>query len=128
MAGQSSTVQQPPATKQVAAKVATAASNEPGSPPAASTEPVASAPAAGSASAIECEGNFQVQKNGNRIATPYCQDDYLAIVARKYGMRVSGKDIRQGYSEKQRACRLVGQDNRVRDACSQYYQFKRVRR
>ena len=49
------------------------------------------AAAAGPASAIECEGNFQIQKNGNQIATPYCQDGYLAIVARQYGMRVSAR-------------------------------------
>lgn len=76
--------------------------------------------AAGPASAIECEGNFQVQKNGDRIGTPYCQDGYLAIVAREYGMKVSGKAIRSNYGEKERACRLVGEDNRVRDTCSQY--------
>jgi hypothetical protein len=80
---------------------------------------------AGSANAIECEGNFQIQKNGNQIATPYCQDGYLAIVAREYGMKVSGEDIRQDYGEKERACRLVGEDNRVRDACAQYRQFER---
>lgn len=81
--------------------------------------------AAGSANAIECEGNFQIQKNGNQIVTPYCQDGYLAIVAREYGMRVSGEAIRQDYGEKERACRLVGEDNRVRDACAQYRQFER---
>ena len=135
MAGQTGTVRQPPVTRQVAPKAATylnanrsTASIEPASPPAASTQAVASAPAARSASAIQCEGSFQVQKNGNRIATPYCQDGYLAIVAREYGMRVSGENIRQGYGEKQRACRLVGADNRVRDACSQHHPFKRVRR
>ena len=139
MAGQTRTVRQPPATRQVAAKIATSkqadlssnrstASIGPASPRAASKEAVASAPAARSASAIECEGNFQVQKNGNRIATPYCQDGYLAIVAREYGMKISGKDIRQDYGERQRACRLVGEDNRVRDACSQYRVFRRARR
>jgi len=81
--------------------------------------------AAGSANAIECEGNFQIQNNGNQIVTPYCQDGYLAIVAREYGMRVSGEDIRQDYSEKDRACRLVGGDIRVRDTCSQYLPFER---
>jgi hypothetical protein len=75
------------------------------------------AAAAGPASAIECDGNFQVQKSGNRIATPYCQDGYLAIVAREYGMKVSAQEIRYNPSEKQRVCRLVGDDNRVRDTC-----------
>lgn len=85
------------------------------------------AAAAGPASAIGCDGNFQVQRDGNRIATPYCQDGHLAIVAREYGMRVSGEDIRYNYGDKERACRLVGDDNRVKDTCSQYRyrQFQR---
>jgi hypothetical protein len=79
------------------------------------------------ASAIECEGNFQVQKDGNYIASPFCADGYLAIVANEYGMRVSGADIRSDYGEKERACRLVGDDTRVSEACSQYryHQFQR---
>ena len=72
------------------------------------------------AKAIECEGNFQVQKNGNLIATPYCQDENLAEVAQEYGADVSGEEIRENYSVKERTCRLVGNDNRVRDTCSQY--------
>jgi hypothetical protein len=75
---------------------------------------------AGPASAIECDGNFQVQKDGSRIATPYCQDGYLAVVAHEYGMRVSGETIRRDYGEKDRVCRLIGEDNRVRDTCGQY--------
>lgn len=78
------------------------------------------AAAAGPASAIECEGNFQVQKNGNRIATPYCQDGYLAIVAREYGMRVSAKEIRYNPSEKERTCRFIGDDIRVKSTCAPY--------
>jgi len=126
MAGQTRAIQQPPAARQVAAEIATperADLNANRSTP--SAEPASRRAAS---SAIECEGNFQVQKNGNRIATPYCQDSYLAIVASQLGMRVSGKDIRQDYGERQRACRLVGEDNRVRDACSQYRPFRRARR
>lgn len=76
--------------------------------------------AATPASAIDCDGNFQIQKNGNRIATPFCQDGHLAIVARQYGMNVSAKAIRYNPSVKERACRLAGHDNRVRDTCSNY--------
>lgn len=75
---------------------------------------------AGPASAIECEGNFQIQKNGNQISTPYCQDGYLAVVARAHGMKVSADAIRRNPSVKERTCRFVGEDNRVRDTCSQY--------
>lgn len=72
------------------------------------------------ASAIECEGNFQIQRNGNSIATPFCQDGYLAIVAREHGMNVSAKAIRYNPSVKERACRLVGYDIRVKDTCAPY--------
>lgn len=72
------------------------------------------------AAAITCEGNFQVQASGARIATPYCQDGNLAIVARQYGMRVSPQEIRYNPSEKQRVCRFIGDDNRVRDTCANY--------
>lgn len=72
------------------------------------------------AQAIECEGNFQVQSDGNLIATPWCQDQNLAEVAREYGMRVSGSQIRRSVSAKSKACRFVGYDNRVRDTCAPY--------
>jgi hypothetical protein len=72
------------------------------------------------AAAITCEGNFQVQANGNRIATPYCADGYLAQVAREYGMRVSAQEIRWNPNEKGRVCRFIGDDNRVRDTCNNY--------
>jgi hypothetical protein len=81
--------------------------------------------AAAPASAIDCEGNFQVQKSGNLIATPYCQDGYLAIVAREYGMRVSAKAIRYNPSVKEKACRFVGEDIRVKSTCQQYLDFNR---
>ncbi len=72
------------------------------------------------AAAITCEGNFQVQRSGARIATPYCQDGYLAAVAREYGMHVSAHEIRWNPSEKGRVCRFIGEDNRVRDTCNNY--------
>lgn len=65
-----------------------------------------------------CEGSFQVQKNGNRINSPWCADNYLAQVAREAGMRVSNEAVRNNPSIKAEACRLVGYDNRVRDACT----------
>ena len=83
---------------------------------------------AGPASAIECEGNYQIQNNGNQIATPYCQDGDLAIVAREYGVRVSAEEIRYNPGEKQRVCRFLGYDNRVSDTCQQYRIFEKFRR
>lgn len=72
------------------------------------------------ANAIECDGNFQVQRNGDVIVTPFCQDNYLAIVAREHGMNVSARALRYSLSAKEQACRLVGHDNRVRDTCAPY--------
>lgn len=77
--------------------------------------------AATPASAIECEGNFQIQKNGYSIATPYCQDQYLAYVANEYGMRVDPHTIRYNPSIKAQACRFVGADIRVRTTCEPYF-------
>jgi hypothetical protein len=76
--------------------------------------------AATPAAAITCEGNFQVQSSGARIATPYCQDGYLAAVAREYGARTSAQAMRWNPSEKARICRFIGDDNRVRDTCQGY--------
>ena len=66
---------------------------------------------------IKCKGAYQVI-NGNLHATPWCEDNYLAAVARQYGMRVSNRQIRQDPFAKERACRLAGHDNRVRDICA----------
>jgi len=72
------------------------------------------------AAAITCDGNFQVQRSGERIATPYCQDGYLAQVAREYGTRTTAHEMRWNPSEKAKVCRFIGEDNRVRDTCAPY--------
>jgi hypothetical protein len=72
------------------------------------------------ASAIECRGNFQVEPNGSNIASPFCEDRNLAHVARESGMRVSAAAVRGNPGVKERVCRTVGEDNRVRDTCDQY--------
>ena len=66
---------------------------------------------------IECDGNFQIGKNGQTLATPYCQDHNLARVAQGYGMRTSFDAIRRSDSIKAQICRAIGHDNRVREAC-----------
>lgn len=66
--------------------------------------------------AIRCQGPYQII-NGNLHVTPWCQDNYLAQVAREYGMRVSNSAIRNNPSIKAKACRLVGSDIRAKDAC-----------
>ena len=66
---------------------------------------------------IRCNGAYQII-NGSPHATPYCGDEYLARVARTYGIRVSGRRIRKDYSKKSEICQLIGHDNRVSDICT----------
>lgn len=66
---------------------------------------------------IRCEGQWQIVQ-GNKIATPYCGDNYLASVARGYGSKVSARAIRQNPSKKQEICRWIGHDPRVQDICA----------
>jgi hypothetical protein len=68
---------------------------------------------------MRCDGNYQII-NGQPHATPYCRDENLAQVARTYGMRVSGNAMRHSPSEKERVCRFIGYDIRVREACQGY--------
>jgi len=72
------------------------------------------------AHAITCDGNVQVQRSGERIVTPYCQDAHLAAVARQYGARVTAHAMRWNPSEKGRICRFIGDDIRVKDTCQPY--------
>lgn len=68
---------------------------------------------------IVCRQDSQII-NGQAIITPYCADDYLAKVARSYGMRVTAAQMRNSLSEKARVCRFIGHDLRVKTTCSNY--------
>ena len=68
---------------------------------------------------IVCDGAYQIIQ-GSAHATPYCEDNYLASVARGYGMRVSDVAVRQNPSIKAEVCRAFGHDNRIRQICSNY--------
>ena len=65
---------------------------------------------------IKCDGPYQLS-GGNTIRTPYCEDNYLAYVAREYGMGVSGAEIRQNYNAKRRVCQVIRHDSRVSEIC-----------
>lgn len=69
---------------------------------------------------IKCKGPYQVVRGVGNIATPYCEDSYLAKVAREFGVRVSARAIRNNPSKKDEVCSLMGFDNRVRDICTGY--------
>lgn len=65
---------------------------------------------------IACNKGYQTVQ-GNEISTPYCQDQYVADVARQYGVRTSGAAVRNNPNHKREVCRLIGRDIRVQQAC-----------
>jgi hypothetical protein len=65
---------------------------------------------------ILCDGPYQLS-GGHSIPTPYCEDNYLAAVARSYGHGVSGSEIRYNYNAKKRVCQWIGHDTRVSQIC-----------
>ncbi|MGD9785220.1 MAG: hypothetical protein AB7E80_05630 [Hyphomicrobiaceae bacterium] len=69
--------------------------------------------------AINCDGPYQITSAG-RIATPYCEDNYLARVAREYGSRVSNAEIRNNPNRKAETCLFMGHDTRVSHICDSY--------
>lgn len=69
---------------------------------------------------IRCNGAYQIVRGQGEIATPYCEDQYLARVARSYGMRVSAAVIRRSEYEKEQVCRAIGHDSRVYELCLKY--------
>ena len=78
------------------------------------------------ASAIDCVRGYQ-RVQGNLIATPYCQDQQLAQVARGYGIRASAAKIRNNPNYKKEICRTVFTDNRVNITCENAGIPERVR-
>jgi hypothetical protein len=69
-----------------------------------------------SASAIDCVRGYQ-RVQGNLIATPYCQDQYLAQVAREYGIPATASKIRNNPNYKKEVCRTVFNDIRIQTTC-----------
>lgn len=67
--------------------------------------------------AIACHDGNQLVA-GHEISTPYCLDELLAQVARSYGMKISGHQIRENPSVKQDVCRFIGRDYRAQQACA----------
>lgn len=65
---------------------------------------------------IVCKNGFQAV-GGNLIATPYCQDDLLAKVAREHGMPASAARVRNNPNYKREVCRFVGNDIRIMEHC-----------
>src|SRR5690242_10114771 len=60
------------------------------------------------------------------LATPYCQDELVAEVAREYGMKASVQAIRSNPNFKREVCRLIGQDIRVKKIATRPIQAKMI--
>jgi len=66
---------------------------------------------------IICHEGYQVVQ-GREISTPYCNDNYVAAVARKHGMDVSDSAVRNSPSVKDEVCRWAGHDPRIKEYCN----------
>ena len=75
---------------------------------------------AGTADAkFRCSEGFQ-QNSSGEFASPFCETEYLAQVARSYGDHVTANQIRASFSLELQVCRLIGNDNRVSHICERY--------
>lgn len=69
--------------------------------------------------AIKCQGGYQWNSAaGGWIASSYCEDNLVAAVARRHGMRWSNVAVRQNPNIKAEACRFAGSDIRITDICA----------
>jgi hypothetical protein len=66
--------------------------------------------------AFACQDEFQ-SVEGQAIATPYCEDAYLAKVARAHGEHVTASALRRSPSLRDETCRLTDSDTRVSQFC-----------
>ena len=71
------------------------------------------------AARVQCRGNFQMSKFGP-IATPYCEEEQIATVARSYGWKVSGAEIHNDPLKKVYVCEILGSDVRLKGSCAGY--------
>jgi hypothetical protein len=71
------------------------------------------------AARIECKGDFQVTKYG-LIATPWCEEENIAVVAQSYGWKVTGSEVRKNPLKKVYICQVLGQDVRLKGSCAGY--------
>jgi hypothetical protein len=68
---------------------------------------------------IQCKGNFQVTQQG-LIATPYCEEEQIARVARSYGWRGTAAEVQNNPNTKVYLCQRFGGDNRLKGSCGAY--------
>ena len=68
---------------------------------------------------IQCRGNFQVTKYG-LPATPYCEEEQIAFVARSYGSKVTAAQVHNDPLTKVYLCQTIGYDSRLKGSCAGY--------
>jgi len=68
---------------------------------------------------IQCRGNFQLTKYGP-IATPYCEEEQIAFVARSYGSKVTAAQVHNDPLTKVYLCQTIGYDSRLKGSCAGY--------
>ena len=71
------------------------------------------------AARIQCQGNFQMNKSGP-IATPYCAEEQIAIVAQSYGWKVTADQVHNDPLKKVYICQVLGGDVRLKGSCAGY--------
>jgi len=65
---------------------------------------------------IVCREGYQTV-DGHEISTPYCNDNYVAEVARAYGIKVTDEAVRNNPARKDEICRWIGHDIRIMHYC-----------
>jgi|SRR5262249_4585844 len=68
---------------------------------------------------VKCQGDFQVTKYG-LIATPYCEEENIAVVAQSYGWTVTASQVRNDPLKKVYICQVLGRDIRLKGSCAGY--------
>jgi hypothetical protein len=71
------------------------------------------------AARIQCQGNFQISKYGP-IATPYCEEEQIALVAQSYGWKVTAAEVHNNPLKKVYLCQVLGYDNRLKGSWAGY--------
>jgi hypothetical protein len=67
---------------------------------------------------IACDKGYQRVQDA-WLSTPYCQDAYVAEVAHEYGFSASPAQVRNDPLFKQRICRFIGGDIRIKESCDE---------
>ena len=68
------------------------------------------------AARIQCQGNFQITKYGP-IASSYCEEEQIALVAQSSGWNVSASEVHNNPLKKIEVCTSLGGDSRLKGSC-----------